>query len=112
MVTVTENWVEFKFYRPSAKNVALAGDFNNWRVGELRMVRSEDGYWQAKMKLPVGEFRFRYCADGEWYADYAAFGVEPGRFGMDSIVRVTPAPVTVSLSLVKPAAGKAGIAAA
>jgi hypothetical protein len=31
---------------------------------------------------------------------------------MDSIVRVTPAPVTVSLSLVKPAAGKAGIAAA
>jgi 1,4-alpha-glucan branching enzyme len=112
MVTVTENWVEFKFYRPSAKNVALAGDFNNWRVGELRMVRSEDGYWQAKMKLPAGEFRFRYCADGEWYADYAAFGVEPGRFGMDSIVRVTPAPVTVSLSLVKPAAGKAGIAAA
>lgn len=112
MVTVTENWVEFKFYRPLAQNVALAGDFNNWRVGELRMMRCEDGYWQAKMKLPAGEFRFRYCADGEWYADYAAFGVEPGRFGMDSIVRVTPSPTTVQLNLAKPAASSAGIAAA
>lgn len=112
MVTVTDSWVEFKFFRPSAKSVALAGEFNNWRVNELRMVRSEDGYWQARMKLPAGEFRFRYCADGEWYADYAAFGVEPGRFGMDSVVRVTPQPTTVQLNLAKPAANSAGIAAA
>ena len=111
MVRVTENWVEFKFFRPAANHVALAGDFNNWRVGELKMVRGEDGYWQAKMKLPAGEFRFRYCADGEWYADYAAFGVEPGRFGMDSIVRVPTAPA-MPLSLAKPKTGEAGSAAA
>lgn len=111
MVTVTDNWVEFKFYRPTAQHVALAGDFNNWRVGELKMVRCEDGYWQARMKLPAGEFRFRYCADGEWYADYAAFGVEPGRFGMDSIVRVPTAPA-VPLSLSGPATTPAaGVAA-
>jgi len=42
------------------------------------------------MRLPAGEFKFRYCADGEWFADYAAFGVEPGRFGLDSVVRVAP----------------------
>ena len=59
------------------------------------MVRSDDGYWVAKMKLPAGEFRFRYCADGEWFADYAAFGVEPGRFGLDSIVRVSKPPVAI-----------------
>jgi hypothetical protein len=59
-------------------------------------------------KRAAGEFRFRYCADGEWYADYAAFGVEPGRFGMDSIVRVPTAPA-VQLTLAKPskAAGSA-----
>ena len=88
MVTVEGNWVEFRFFRPHAAEVYLAGDFNEWRHGELAMMRRVDGYWQARMRLPAGEFRFRYCADGEWFTDYAAFGLEPGRFGLDSIVRV------------------------
>jgi 1,4-alpha-glucan branching enzyme len=88
MVRIESNWVEFVFYRPQATQVHLAGDFNGWRESELPMACGRDGYWSARMKLPTGEFRFRYCADGEWFADYAAFGVEPGPFGMDSIVRV------------------------
>ena len=64
------------------------GDFNDWREGELPMARKADGYWTARMRLPAGEFKFRYYADGEWYTDYAAFGVEPGEFGLDSMVRV------------------------
>jgi len=28
------------------------------------------------------------CIRDRWYTDYAAFGVEPGRFGMDSVLRV------------------------
>ena len=46
------------------------------------------GYWLARLRLPAGEFKFRYCADDVWFTDYAAFGVEPGRFGLDSVVRV------------------------
>ncbi len=88
MVTIREGWVEFSFFRPQAQRVHLAGDFNHWREGELPMVRAANGYWTAKMRLPAGEFKFRYCADGQWFTDYAAFGVEPGRYGMDSIVRV------------------------
>ena len=90
MVNVQGEWVEFVFYRPQATQVHLVGEFNHWREGQLPMTRTRDGYWQAKMRLPAGEFKFRYCADGEWFADYAAFGVEPGRFGMDSLVRVLP----------------------
>ena len=88
MVTIKEQWVEFSFYRPQANQVHLAGDFNDWRDRELPMVKGEKGYWNATMRLPAGEFKFRYCADGEWFADYAAFGVEPGRFGLDSVLRV------------------------
>ena len=88
MVTLDGEWVVFSFFRPQAKHVFLAGEFNQWREKELTMLRSEGGYWLARLKLPSGEFRFRYCADGEWFADFAAFGVEPGRFGPDSIVRV------------------------
>ncbi len=95
MVTFTEGWVEFTFYRPGAERVYLAGDFNDWRERELSMSRSDDGYWRARVRLPAGEFRFRYLADGQWFADYAAFGLEPGRFGLDSIVRVPQAVLAV-----------------
>ena len=88
MVTLTDDLVEFRFFRPQAHKVHLAGDFNHWRDGELAMRPAGNGYWVALVRLPAGEFKFRYCADGEWFADYAAFGVEPGRFGLDSIVRV------------------------
>ncbi len=103
MVTVNGQWVEFSFFRPQAGRVHVAGEFNGWKTGELAMARGMDGYWRAKVKLPAGEYRFRYCADGEWFPDYAAFGVEPGPFGMDSILSVpnlavpfrTPEPVAI-----------------
>lgn len=87
MVTIDGEFVSFSFYRPAAKSVHLAGDFNNWHDANLPM-RPRNGYWTAKMRLPAGEFRFRYLADGEWFTDYAAFGVEPGEFGLDSVLRV------------------------
>ncbi len=96
MVTTNGNRAEFSFYRPQANAVHLAGDFNDWRSAELPMVRSEDGYWQAELRLPAGEFKFRYYADGEWFTDYAAFGLEPGRFGLDSVVRVESQPIQVA----------------
>ncbi|MBT3202546.1 MAG: hypothetical protein HN350_21820 [Phycisphaerales bacterium] len=88
MVNVNGEWAEFKFYRPEAASVYLVGDFNDWQAGDLAMVQRSDGDWVAKVRLGAGEFKFRYCADGQWFTDYAAFGVEPGRFGMDSIVKV------------------------
>lgn len=96
MVTTNGNRVEFSFYRPQAQQVHLCGDFNDWRDAELPMMRTAEGYWSAELRLPAGEFKFRYCADGEWFTDYAAFGVEPGRFGLDSVVRVESQPIRIS----------------
>ena len=94
MVKLKSNAVEFQFYRPEAQQVHLAGEFNDWQR-DLPMSRGDDGYWTAELPLPAGEFRFRYCADGQWYTDFAAFGVEPGRFGLDSVVRVPAQPLRV-----------------
>ncbi len=89
MTTLTDDgYVEFRFFRPGAAKVFLAGDFNDWRIDQLSMVRQEDGHWLLRLPLPAGDHRFRYVADGLWYTDYAAFGVEPGRFGMDSVLLV------------------------
>lgn len=89
MVTVTGSYAQFRFFRPQASRVYLTGDFNGWKAGELQMVHSDDGNWIAVMRLPAGNYKFRYWADGQWFCDYAAFGVEPGPYGMDSIVRVS-----------------------
>jgi len=88
MVRVDKDFVEFDFFRRDAEDVCIVGDFNNWRPGELRMARDGRGYWHAKLRLRPGEFHFRYLADGQWYTDYAAFGVEQGPYGLDSIVCV------------------------
>ena len=96
MVTVRGQWVEFSFFRPNANEVHLAGEFNKWKKGDLPMVSTGNGYWRAKVRLPAGEFRFRYCADGEWFTDYAAFGVEPSPFGLDSVVRIPNVPIQMA----------------
>lgn len=90
MVTIQGNRVEFSFYRPQARQVFLVGDFNGWRHGELLMTHTGEGYWNASMNLPTGVFKFRYCADGQWFTDYAAFGIEPGPFGWDSVIHIAP----------------------
>ena len=88
MVTIRQHKAEFRFFRPGVSRVAVVGDFNGWRQDALPMTRLPDGYWTAELCLPPGEFRFRYLADGHWYTDFAAFGVEPGPYGPVGIVYI------------------------
>jgi 1,4-alpha-glucan branching enzyme len=98
MVSIEQGCVQFTFYRPGAQRIFVAGDFNGWKADDVLMVPGGDGNWKARVRLPAGEYRFRYCADGEWFADYAACGVEPGRFGMDSLVSIPPQSIKVDHS--------------
>ena len=97
MVTVTDNGVRFRFFRPKAQNVHVVGEFNEWQNDRTPMTQTDDGHWELDMDLPEGTFKFRYLADGQWYTDFAAFGVEPAESGMDSILRV-PAKRTIRLA--------------
>jgi 1,4-alpha-glucan branching enzyme len=92
MVTIQGTRATFRFLRPLAHAVYLVGSFNLWRPGELLMNHSADGSWGATLDLVPGEYPFRYCADGQWFVDYAAFGVEHGPFGLEGIVRIPTAP--------------------
>jgi len=83
--------VEFRFFRPKARRIALAGDFNNWHQSCFPMTRDADGWWRYQLKLAPGCYQFRYRGDGQWYTDYAAFGLEHGPFGLNSVVLVDPA---------------------
>jgi 1,4-alpha-glucan branching enzyme len=96
MVTIKDNAAEFRWFRPHAQTVHVVGDFNRWDRRSLPMSRQADGNWVLRLPLPEGMFQFRYLADGHWFTDYAAFGVEPGPLGTNSVLRIThsaaPAP--------------------
>jgi hypothetical protein len=62
---------QFVFVAPAAKQVALAGDFNDWDTGKNQLVRNEQsGMWTATLKLPPGRYEYAFVVDGErWVAD-------------------------------------------
>jgi 1,4-alpha-glucan branching enzyme len=90
MVTQTpEGKLLFQFYRPGSRQVVIAGDFNGWQHS-FHMTKGADGWWRSQIELAPGTYRFRYLADGQWYTDYAAFGLEPCPYGWNSVLLVQP----------------------
>lgn len=80
--------VEFRFLRPDAHQALLAGSFTGWQKSPIPMLKDEHGWWYAHVNLPEGEHQFRYQADGEWFCDHAAFGLEMTTLGWNSVARV------------------------
>lgn len=91
-----DGMMEFAFLRPGARQVRLAGDFNGWQP-TFHMNQRADGWWRCRVQLAPGLYQFRYQADGQWYNDYAAFGLEHGPFGLNSVAKVDqPSPAVPS----------------
>ncbi|GMV96254.1 MAG: hypothetical protein HRF43_13500 [Phycisphaerae bacterium] len=90
VVQELDGTVELSFFRPQARQVALAGDFNGWHCDSMPMTPYPDGWWRCRVRLAPGIYQFRYCADGQWFTDFAAFGVERGPFGWNSVLKVDP----------------------
>ncbi|MBI1368634.1 MAG: hypothetical protein GC162_08255 [Planctomycetes bacterium] len=82
--------VEFAYYRPTAKRVVMAGDYNDWSIHHLSMEADGKGWWRAELALPPGEYRFKYLVDGKlWEADYATHAVEDDcHGGWNSVIRI------------------------
>ena len=75
---------------PRAKNVQIAGDFNNWQPQETPMQKVGDsGVWQTKLKLPAGRYRYRLVVDGQWQQDPYNELTEVNPFGeYNSVVEI------------------------
>ena len=85
--------VLFSFFRSAAREVSLAGDFNQW-ANQLPLQRDANGWWTLRLALEPGEYAFRYVADGEWYTDFASNGVEATEHGWNSLLVVPERPTT------------------
>lgn len=55
--------VSFFCAAPNAKQVELAGDFNQWHP--FPMQKSVDGWWRTQVELCHGHHQYRFLVDGQ-----------------------------------------------
>lgn len=83
--------VEFSYEAPEAKEVFLAGSFNNWNVTNLPMSRDLQGVWRVWVPHTPGRYECRFIADGIWNDDPRACAYVPNQFGWcNCVVEVQP----------------------
>jgi len=89
-VRQTPEGMLFVTHAPGAKEVRLAGDFNNWSPEAHRMSPGpSDGDFQLLIPLPPGRYCYRLVVDGRWQHDPANAAVETNPFGeLNSVVEV------------------------
>ena len=73
--------VTFEFYAPSAKQVSLAGTFNDWDPSKNLLKKNNSGTWRLKLTLQPGRYEYRYLVDGNWENDQRPTACVPNAFG-------------------------------
>src|SRR5688572_6265813 len=56
----------FDFYAPSAGEVFLVGEFNDWNAASTPLQRGADGNWHVDLMLPAGIYRYKFRVDSVW----------------------------------------------
>jgi len=72
--------VRFVLVAPEAREVSLAGTFNQWDAHATPLVRTgPTGVWTATLTLPAGQHQYAFVVDGvRWVPDPGAPAVDDG----------------------------------
>jgi 1,4-alpha-glucan branching enzyme len=80
--------IPFEFLAPEAKEVYLAGDFNNWDFSVHPMKKDKKGKWKITLSLKPGRYEYRFLIDGRWENDSKCSSCVPNEFGSQNCVRI------------------------
>jgi len=84
------NEITLKVNAPEAKEVYLAGEFNNWKLDENSRMEQNNGCWIKNLNLNSGKYRYRFVIDGNWTEDPSNPLKQMNPYGaMDSLLEVT-----------------------
>jgi chromosome partitioning protein len=72
-----------------AREVLVAGDFNNWNPITPMKANIRPGEWVMKLPLRPGRYRYRFVVDGKWMTDPHNQYVEANQFGeLNNVIEV------------------------
>ncbi|MFH0917541.1 MAG: AAA family ATPase [Candidatus Omnitrophota bacterium] len=81
--------VVLKVNAPEAKEVYLAGEFNNWKLDENSRMEQDNGCWSKRLSLNHGKYRYRFVIDGNWSEDAANPLTQLNNYGtLDSLLEI------------------------
>jgi chromosome partitioning protein len=93
----SDDGVVFVVRASGARQVQVAGSFNDWNPGRTPMQHVDRDTFQIRVPLRPGRHLYRYVVDGQWRNDPANHAVELNPYGeLNNVVEVA-APATVSL---------------
>ncbi len=78
--------VELSLQAPEAKEVFVAGEFNQWDTQSTPMKRGKDGNWKVKTSLPPGRYEYKFLVDNRWMEGLPGTELVPNRFGTQNCV--------------------------
>jgi hypothetical protein len=80
--------IQFRLDAPNARNVALAGNFTDWKPA-YTLTRAEPGIWTVVVPLAPGVHDYAFVVDGErWTPDPMAPAIDDGFGGLNSRLAV------------------------
>ena len=85
-------YVQFVLEAPSARTVAVAGDFNEWDARHVLEDPDADGVWTGRVPLRPGVHQYMFVVDGtEWVTDPGADRWTDDGFGnRNAVLAVAP----------------------
>jgi Glycogen recognition site of AMP-activated protein kinase len=79
--------VRFKLVAQGARQVAVAGDFNDWDTNSTLLVNQDgQGNFVGTVSLPPGAHEYMFVVDGKWITDPAASELRPDGFGRTNAI--------------------------
>lgn len=83
--------VTFEYFNPDAREVLVAGSFNDWQPQATAMSKQRRGKWSTQILLPPGQYEYRFVVDGQWEDDPMAARFVANSFGgLNCVVEVKP----------------------
>lgn len=82
--------IRLELIRPQAREVFVAGSFNDWQPTATPLKSAGDGKWVVELSLPPGRHEYRFIADGEWVDDPSAKEFVPNPHGGANALLVVP----------------------
>jgi len=72
----------FSYFDPTAQEVVVAGDFNDWLPSKRFKLRKDaDGHWTLHLPLEAGKYHYKFIVDGRSREDPANPKRKVGEYG-------------------------------